>query len=122
MVQLDQLKALATDLRRKLKQVDQLTGRSGERDRDARRKRDVRATAKEVFIPVCEDRDRRERLEGSDTEWLRNYFPELFWYEFTLQQREMIDAIRNAIVDGGDQSLAGKLIEEPHELSPVTSL
>jgi hypothetical protein len=34
----------------------------------------------------------------------------------------MIDAIRNAIVDGGDQSLAGKLIEEPHELSPVTSL
>jgi hypothetical protein len=31
MVQLDQLKALASDLRRKLKQVDQLTGRSGER-------------------------------------------------------------------------------------------
>jgi hypothetical protein len=106
MVQLDQLKALATDLRRKLKQVDQLTGRSGERDRDARRKRDVRATAKEVFISVCEDRDRRERLEGSDTEWLRHYFPDLFWYEFTLQQREMIDAIRNAIVDGGDQALA----------------
>jgi hypothetical protein len=66
MVQLDQLKALASDLRRKLKQVDQLTGRSGERDRDARRKRDVRATAKEVFIPGCEDRDRRERLERSD--------------------------------------------------------
>jgi hypothetical protein len=77
MVQLDQLKALASDLRRKLKQVDQLTGRSGERDRDARRKRDVRATAKEVFIPACEDRDRRERLEASDTEWLRYYFPDL---------------------------------------------
>jgi hypothetical protein len=26
----------------------------------------MRATAKEVFIPVCEDRDRRERREGSD--------------------------------------------------------
>jgi hypothetical protein len=31
MAQLDQLKALAADLRPKLKQVDQLTGRSGER-------------------------------------------------------------------------------------------
>jgi hypothetical protein len=31
MPQFDQLKALATDLRHKLKQVDQLTGRAGER-------------------------------------------------------------------------------------------
>jgi hypothetical protein len=30
----------------------------------------------------------------------------LFWYSFTTQQLEMIEAIRNAILYGGDQSLA----------------
>ena len=37
-------------------------------------------------------------LESDDTEWLRYYFHELFWYPFTTQQLEMIDAIRNAIL------------------------
>ena len=106
MAKIDELKALATDLRKRLRQVDQLTGRSSERDRDTRRKRDVRATAKEVQIPACADPERRILLESDDTEWLRYYFHELFWYPFTTQQLEMIEAIRNAIRYGGDQSLA----------------
>jgi hypothetical protein len=47
-----------------------------------------------VQIPFCEDPERRTRLESDDTQWLRHYFHELFWYPFTTQQLEMIDAIR----------------------------
>jgi hypothetical protein len=106
MAKLAELKALAADLRKRLRQVDQFTGRGGERDRDAARKRQLRTAAKEVQIPACEDIERRTLLESDDTEWLPYYFAELFWYPFTTQQLEMIEAIRNAIRYGGDQSLA----------------
>jgi len=106
MAKLVELKALAADLRKRLRQVDQLTGRSSERDRDTRRKRESRAASKEVQVPACDDIERRTLLESDDTEWLRYYFAELFWYPFTTQQLEMIEAIRNAIRYGGDQSLA----------------
>ena len=45
-------------------------------------------------------------LESDDTEWLRYYFADLFWYDFTTQQLEMIEAIRSAIRYGGDQAIA----------------
>ena len=86
MAKLDELKALAADLRKRLRQVDQLTGRSSERDRDASRKRQLRTATKEVQIPLCEDPERRTLLESDDTEWLRYYFADLFWYPFTTQQ------------------------------------
>src|SRR5262245_66173876 len=98
MAKLDELKALAADLRKRLRQVDQLTGRNSERDRDIRRKRELRATSKEVQIPACEDPERRTLLESDDTEWLRYYFADLFWYRFTRQQLEMVREIRNAIL------------------------
>lgn len=78
----------------------------GEKERDAQRKRDKRAAAKDVLIPPCADRERRERLEADDEAWLRYYFHELFTYEFTSQQRVMIDAIRKAMLYGGDQAIA----------------
>src|SRR5262245_22026163 len=106
MAKLADLKALAADLRKRLRQVDQLTGKAAERDRDAARKRQARTATKEVQIPPCDDWERRVRLEANDTEWLRYYFHELFWYPFTTQQLEMIDAIRNAILYGGDQAIA----------------
>ena len=106
MAKLAELKSLAADLRKRLRQVDQLTGRSSERDRDATRKRLVRTASKEVQIPLCEDPERRTLLESDDTEWLRYYFAELFWYPFTTQQLEMIEAIRSAIRYGGDQAIA----------------
>ena len=46
MAKLEELKALAADLRKRLRQVDQLTGRSNERDRDTRRNRELRAASK----------------------------------------------------------------------------
>src|SRR5262245_17231783 len=106
MAKIEDLKKLAADLRKRLRQVDQLTGRASERERDTQRKRSSRAASKEVQVPACEDAARRARLESDDTEWLRYYFHELFWYPFTTQQLEMIDAIRNAILYGGDQAIA----------------
>ncbi len=88
-------------------------GNPDERNRDVDRKREQRESAREVVIPKCADRRRRKRLEGNDVAWLRWYFDDpadplhmRFWYDFTLQQLEMIEAIRHAIVYGGDQSLA----------------
>jgi hypothetical protein len=106
MAKLEELKALASDLRKRLRQVDRLTGRSSERDRDTQRKRELRAASKEIQVPACEDPERRTLLESDDTEWLRFYFADLFWYPFTTQQLEMIEAIQSAILYGGDQSLA----------------
>ena len=83
-----------------------------ERDRDARRKRDDRKAAKLVTIPPCGNKRRRKRLEKDDVAWLMWYFAPAsgcespFTYEFTLQQREMIKAIRDAILGGDDQALA----------------
>jgi hypothetical protein len=122
MAKLDELKALAADLRKRLRQVDRLTGRTSERDRDTRRKRDLRATAKEVQVPLCDDPHRRARLESDDTEWLRYYFHELFWYPFTTQQLEMIEAIRNAIRYGGDQAIAASRGEGKTKLFERTLL
>jgi len=82
------------------------------RSGDIDRKRKQRAEAKTVHVPLCADRARRAALEADDFAWLR-YYPvdlgtgeKLFWYEFTAQQRAMIEAIRDAIVYGGDQALA----------------
>ncbi len=83
-----------------------------ERSRDVGRKRASRQTERIVVVPPCEDRPRRERLEQDDEAWLMHYFgrdsgcSDPFWYEFTSQHREMIAAIRSAIVFGGDQSIA----------------
>lgn len=83
-----------------------------ERDRDAERKRKQRAEHKTVVVPPCADRERRERLEANDEQWLLWYFaPESetvspFTYQFTEQQQEMIAAIRRAILDGEDQAIA----------------
>lgn len=85
---------------------------TAERTRDVARKRLERSTKKLVEIPKCADKRRRNRLEADDVKWLMHYFgPESgsespFTYEFTVQQREMITAIRNAILLGGDQAIA----------------
>ena len=80
---------------------------------DRERKKQERKTASVVLIPPCADRKRRERLEADDAAWLRWYCDDpcwpkkaRFWYDFTSQQLDMIAAIREAIVSGGDQAIA----------------
>lgn len=77
-----------------------------ERSRDAERKRKQRAAGKDVVIPPCADRERRELLESDIFEWLRWYGGDEFTRDFTEQQREMILAILNALQNGGDKALA----------------
>src|SRR4051812_19021272 len=77
-----------------------------ERDRDAGRKREQRAKSKIVEIPPCANLARRKRLEKDDAAWLRYYFPDLFWYEFTPQQVAMIEAIGQKIREAGDKAQA----------------
>jgi hypothetical protein len=107
-----ELKAAENELRSKLRQLEKFTGREGERDRNAERMREVRAANKDVPVGVCEDKERRALLESDDIEWLMYYFaPESqcrspFTYQFTQQQQDMIEAIRKAITEGGDQALA----------------
>ncbi len=86
--------------------------RNTERDADVERKRRQRKDAKTVIVPPCADRVRRAAFESDDIAWLR-YYPldlhsgdKMFWYEFTIQQQEMIKAIASAIIYGGDQALA----------------
>lgn len=88
-------------------------GQSRRKKHDVERKRRERQADQEVVISPCANKRRRKRLEKDDVAWLRWYFndPEMplnqrFWYEFTLQQTEMIDAIARAITFGGDQALA----------------
>jgi hypothetical protein len=83
---------------------------------DAQRKRDKRADERVVHIPRVVDWERRLLCEMDDVDWLRWYFGEgcgdgieAFTYEFTTQQRFMIQSIGRAIdlsSDYGDQAIA----------------
>ncbi|HZZ28479.1 MAG TPA: terminase gpA endonuclease subunit [Pirellulales bacterium] len=83
-----------------------------ERERDAARKVEKRRQANVVVIPRCANLDRRTGLEADDKAWLQYYFgkdsetPDPFWYAFTWQQTEIIDAIASAIIYVLDQAIA----------------
>lgn len=108
----DEIKRKANELRKTLAKLDAYTGTSTAAQRDADRKREKRATAKEVFVPPCADPARRAELEADDVSWMMYYFaPESgtaspFTYRFTIQQQEMIEALKNAFLFGGDQAIA----------------
>ncbi len=100
-----------------------------ERQRQAERQRARRNAARIVQIPRCDNRRRRQRFEADDAAWLRWYcddpcWPQRarFWYDFTSQQLEMIAAIREAIVNGGDQSIAASRGEGKTKLFERTLL
>jgi hypothetical protein len=66
MAKIEELKALAADLRKRLRQVDQLTGRSSERDRDTRRKRELRAASKDSLDGATHGRYGRSTAQSRD--------------------------------------------------------
>lgn len=112
MADLATVKQRADTLRRQLREIDQLTGRGRERERDIDRKREQRITERIVVIPPCANLRRRLEFESDDVRWLRYYFGpgsgvrDPFTYEFTGQQREMIDDFGAAIQFSGDQAEA----------------
>lgn len=129
MTSLTALQKKAAELRKALAQVDRLTGRQSERDKDALKKQRSRAAEKIVVVPKCADRSRRDELEKDTVDWLRWYFDEcayytesVFWYPFTWQQLRMIRSIDRAIDEGGDQSLAASRGEGKTTIARRTSL
>lgn len=82
------------------------------REKDAIRKREERLRQQTIQIPQCADKRRRNRLEKNDEAWLRYYFgpgcelEDVFTYEFTAQQKEMIRAISESLDYGLDQAIA----------------
>lgn len=115
---LDDAKAAEKKLKDQLATLRRLTGGSTRtieqiRGSDRERKKQERKAASVVPIPPCADRQRRERLESDDAVWLRWYCDDpcwpkkkRLWYDFTSQQMDMIAAIREAILNGGDQAIA----------------
>lgn len=74
--------------------------------KDASRKREESAEAKDVLIRECADRERRELLESDIFEWLGWYGHDEFTRAFTEQQAEMIQAILDALRFGRDKAIA----------------
>ena len=97
---------------------------AAENQREAARKRKVRAAGKVVQVRrlTREQKKRRKELEADDEAWLRYFFPELFWYEFTKQQKKMIAGIRRAITRGGDQAIAASRGEGKTTLAEMLAL
>lgn len=95
------------ELGKLIREADRLSGgQPSELERDRQRKEDQRRAERRVEIPRCADPDRRAELEADDFKWLLHYRSDLFWYEFVDQQQAMIEALREAIEHGGDQSIA----------------
>ena len=88
-----------------------------EREKQAERQRESRSLFRDVSIPWPADLRRRRRLEKDDAAWLRWYFHEEFTYEFTEQQREMIETISKAIRHRDDQALAASRGEGKTKIS-----
>lgn len=64
-----------------------------ERSRDAARKSESRAKARDLIIPPVKDPERRERLKHDDAAWLRFYLPDVFYNPFTDDQLRMIEDV-----------------------------
>jgi hypothetical protein len=79
---------------------------NSERERDVRRKREAAKESRTVTVPKPANIRRRRRYEKDIFKWLRFYFADVFTYQFTSQQRAMIQAIADALEFGGDQALA----------------
>lgn len=81
--------------------------RKTERQRDAERKRQARSSEREVKIPPCASRRRRNRLERDVFAWLEWYFPDVFCDPWTSDRREMVNDILSAVRSESDQAIAG---------------
>jgi hypothetical protein len=101
-------KSKADELRKVLRELDKVTGKASERDDHADRMRAKRQSERIVTVPELtpEQKAHRTSLEANDCAWLRHFFPVLFWYDWQPQQREMIEAIRHAIIEADDQAIA----------------
>src|SRR5262245_4528337 len=74
---------------------------------DAERKRKQRADERDLKIPRVKEPNRRFDCLADPYLFLPTYFPSVFYQPFTVDRKEMIDAIIHASRYGGDQAVAG---------------
>lgn len=70
------------------------------------RKAAERAKSRDQLIPSVADPERRRQLEDDDAEWLRTYFPTVFYNPFTDEQLESIADIRAVLSHGTNKAKA----------------
>ena len=80
-------KAKAAQLRKTLRELDRITGKSG----DAERKANERASTRDLVIPSVVHPDRRAECEADDAKWLTTYLPDVFYNPFTPHQLRIIE-------------------------------
>lgn len=80
-----------------------LQARTKERDRKAAQ----RKAERDLEIPKIKELQRRIACLADPYLFLPTYFPAVFYQPFTVDRREMIDAILHAARYGGDQAVAG---------------
>ncbi|HUT95465.1 MAG TPA: terminase gpA endonuclease subunit [Thermoguttaceae bacterium] len=64
------------------------------------------AAARDIEIRSPRNLKLRKKLERSIFNWLRHYFPELFFNPFNAQQKLIVNAVLHAAKHGGDQAVA----------------
>lgn len=78
-----------------------------ERTKNAERMRAKRLADRDLRIPRPADPDRRAACLADPYLFLTTYAKDVFYQPFTVDRREMIDAIMHAAKFGGDQAIAG---------------
>lgn len=105
MTNLDEIQKKKDKLAKLLREADRLA-RGGERQRDASRKQQSRASARDLTIEPCENERRRKARERDVFRFLNGYFPDTFTDPWTDHRRQMVRAILDAATYGGDQAIA----------------
>jgi hypothetical protein len=79
-------KKKADTLRKTLRELERITGKTG----DAERKAGERAAARDLVIPEVGNPDRRAAAEANDVLWLETYLPDVFYNPFTIHQLRIV--------------------------------
>lgn len=89
----------------------------GERSKDAARKRAERNKAAAITIPFCVNPERRKKCLAEPELFLKTYFPDRFYLPFSNNHREIIAAIHQRAINGGDQAVAAPRGEGKTEIT-----
>jgi hypothetical protein len=74
---------------------------------DAERMSAKRAAARDIILRAPADSGRRRACLANVYDFLRTYFPTVFYQPFTDSRSQMVDAIVSAAAQSGDQAIAG---------------
>ncbi len=81
-----------------------------------------RAKARDIVIPAPINLRRRMRCLASPFAFCQTYFPTVFYEAFTEDRKTMVEAIIDAALYGGDQSIAGPRGEGKTKIAMIISL